>query len=363
MKRSFLKSLSISNLIPRSGKPASIPGTVKYIGKTREAPVRLHIMNYNETDLAEKDLDSIEKSLPFELSPAVTWLNITGVHDEKIIDGMGEIFKIHPLVLEDIANTTQRPKVEEYDDYLFVILKMAYFNEDSDETILEQVSLIVGKDYVITLQEKEGDILDSLRERIRSNKGKIRKLGSDFLMYGIIDSIVDYYFTVLERIGEKMEDLEDQLLLSANQELLNKIYSIRQELVYLRKSIWPLREVVSMLQRDDYGLIGDNTQVYLRDVYDHTIQVVETLETFRETASGMLELYLSTVSNKMNEVMKVLTIFAAIFIPLTFLAGVYGMNFHYMPELSWKFSYPIWWIISVTLVVGMLFYFKKKKWL
>jgi magnesium transporter len=240
---------------------------------------------------------------------------------------------------------------------------MAYFNEDSDETILEQVSLIVGKDYVITLQEKEGDILDSLRERIRSNKGKIRKLGSDFLMYGIIDSIVDYYFTVLERIGEKMEDLEDQLLLSANQELLNKIYSIRQELVYLRKSIWPLREVVSTLHRDDYGLIGDNTQVYLRDVYDHTIQVVETLETFRETASGMLELYLSTVSNKMNEVMKVLTIFAAIFIPLTFLAGVYGMNFHYMPELSWKFSYPIWWIISVTLVVGMLFYFKKKKWL
>jgi magnesium transporter len=362
MNKSLLKSFGVSSLIPRFGKPASVPGTVEYIGKTREAPVRLHIMNYNETDFTEKDLASIEESLPFELSPAVTWLNIIGVHNENLIHRMGEIFNIHPLALEDIANTTQRPKVEEYEDYLYIILKMTYFNRESDETVIEQVSMLVGKDYVITLQEREGDILDSLRERIRNNKGKIRKQGSDFLMYGIIDTIVDYYFTVLERTGERMEELEEQLLLSATQELLNKIYSIKQELVFIRKAIWPLREVVSTLQRDEFELIGEDSQIYLRDVYDHAIQVVETVESFRETASSMLDLYLSTVSNKMNEVMKVLTIFAAIFIPLTFLAGVYGMNFK-MPELGWKFSYPVWWIITICLAVGMLIYFRRKKWL
>jgi len=265
--------------------------------------------------------------------------------------------------LEDVANTTQRPKVEEYDDYLFVIIKMVYFKEDAQEVVLEQVSLIVGKDYVISLQEKEGDILEGLRMRIRNSKGKIRKLGSDYLMYGILDTIVDYYFSVLEHIGEKIENMEGELMQSASQELLNKIYMLKQELVFLRKSIWPMREVINILQRAEHSLIDESTSIYLRDVYDHTVQVVETVETFRDMSSGMLDLYLSTVSNKMNEVMKVLTIFAAIFIPLTFIAGVYGMNFEFMPELKWGLAYPVWWVAVIVLTTGMILFFKRKKWL
>ncbi|HUX56396.1 MAG TPA: magnesium/cobalt transporter CorA [Bacteroidales bacterium] len=363
MKQSILKTLRISRLIPKTAKPPSIPGMIKYYGKEREDPVTIHIIDYNETDFSEKDLGNIAESLPFKESPSVTWLNITGVHDEKVIHEIGEIFKIHPLVLEDIANTTHRPKVEEYDNYLFVIIKMAYYKEETGEVIIEQVSLIIGRNYVISLQEKEGDILDGLRERIRNNKGKIRKQGSDYLMYGIMDVVVDNYFLVLEHIGEDIEEMEEQLMKSATQQLLNRIYTLKQELVYVRKSIWPMREVINTIQRTEYNLVKKDTFVYFRDVYDHTIQVVETVETFRDMSSGMLDLYLSTVSNKMNEVMKVLTIFAAIFIPLTFLAGVYGMNFEFMPELKWKFGYPFWWAFTIIVTIGMLIYFKKKKWL
>jgi magnesium transporter len=363
MKKSLLKTLNISRLIPRTGRPSAIPGTVEYVGKEREVPVKIHILDYNETDFTEKNLTTIAESLPFRESPSVTWLNITGVHDESIIHETGEIFKIHPLVLEDIANTTQRPKVEDHDSFIFVVIKMAYSNFESGEIVLEQLSLLVGKDFVISLQEKEGDILEGLRERIRNSKGRIRRLGSDYLMYGIIDAVVDHYFSVLEHIGEEIEGLEQQLMLSANQELLTRIYSLKQELVYLRRSIWPMREVVSTLQRTEHELISKDTFVYFRDVYDHTVQVVETVETFRDMSSGMLDLYLSTVSNKMNEVMKVLTIFAAIFIPLTFIAGVYGMNFEFMPELKWKLAYPVWWIVTIALVIGMLIYFRRRKWL
>ncbi|MBT4153387.1 MAG: magnesium/cobalt transporter CorA [Candidatus Magasanikbacteria bacterium] len=363
MKNSLLKIFSISKLLPKTGKVASVPGTVKYVGKKREAKVKIHILDYNETDFTEKNLENIEASLPFKDGPSVTWLNITGVHEEKIIHEIGDKFKIHPLVLEDIANTTQRPKVEEYDDYIFVIVKMAYFEEETREIVLEQVSLIIGEDYVISLQEKEGDILEGLRERIRNSKGKIRKLGSDYLLYGIIDAIVDHYFSVLEHIGEEIEGMEEKLLQYANQNILNKIYGLKQELVFLRKSIWPMREVVSVLQRGEHNLMSEGTSIYMRDVYDHTVQVVETVETFRDMASGMLDLYMSTVSNKMNEVMKVLTIFAAIFIPLTFIAGVYGMNFEFMPELKWRLAYPVWWVAVIVLTVGMIIYFKRKKWL
>jgi len=363
MKHSFLKQFNIARFVPRTGHPASIPGSVKYVGVERESPVRLHILDYNETDFTEKELETLQESLPFKESPSVTWLNISGVNDEKIIHEVGELFKIHPLVLEDIANTTQRPKIEEHDNFLFVIIKMSYLKVETREVVLEQISLLIGKDYVISLQEKEGDILEGLRDRIRNNKGKIRKLGSDYLMYGILDAVVDHYFSVLELIGEEIEDLEDQLLMSASQELLTKIYSLKKELVYVRRSIWPMRELVSRLQQNEYDLIGEHTFVYLRDVYDHTLQVVETLDTFREMSSGLLDLYLSTVSNKMNEVMKVLTIFAAIFIPLTFIAGVYGMNFKFIPGLESRLAFPVWWACIIFMVVGMIYFFKRKKWL
>ena len=363
MKKPLFKTLGASRWLPKTGKPASSPGTVKYIGRKREVPVSLQVIDYNETEFSEKQIRSVDEIIPFKEGQTVTWLNITGVHDENIIHEIGKIFNIHPLVLEDIANTTQNPKVEEFEDYLFVIIKMAYYRDEPAEVVLEQVSLLIGKDYLVSLQENDEDILQGLRERIRFSKGKIRKMGSDYLMYAIIDAVVDNYFTVLEKIGEEIENLEEVLLMSVSQELLMKIYTLKRELVYFRKSKWPMREVISTLQRTGHPLIREGTLIYLRDVYDHIIQAIETVETFREMTTGMIELYLSMASNKMNEVMKVLTIFAAIFIPLTFIAGVYGMNFKYMPELNWKLAYPLWWAVTIALVLGMLIYFRRKKWL
>ncbi len=363
MVKDIIKKFKLSKLLPRIAQKAAVPGTIGYVGKKREDPIILHLLDYDQENLTERDIKTIKDSLPFKEGPTVTWLNISGVYNTKIIEDVGKYFNIHPLALEDIANTTQRPKVEEYDDYIFIIFKMAYFNQKAQDIVIEQISLIIGKDYVISFQEKQGDVLEPLRNRIRSSKGKIRRLGSDYLTYGIIDAIIDHYFTVLEQIGEQIETLEDRLITRPDQSTLNTIYKLKQELVFLRKSIWPTREVVSALQRAEHKLIDESISVYFRDVYDHTVQVVETVETFRDMASGMLDLYLSTVSNKMNEVMKVLTIFAAIFIPLTFIAGVYGMNFEFMPELGWRWAYLVWWGIIIIVIVGMIVYFKKKKWL
>ena len=363
MKKPYQISHKVRKNLPRTSKIQSVPGSGGYVGEKRENPVKLQAIGYDENNIIDKELTSVDEILSLKKKFSVTWLNVTGVHDEKIIRKIGECFNFHPLVLEDIVNTTQRPKIEEYDDYLFIVLKMINIESDTKEIVMEQISLIVGEDYVISLQEREGDVLDALRQRIRFGKGKIRKEGSDYLLYGIIDCVVDYYFTVLENVGESIEDLEDTLMQTSNQELLNRIYALKRELVFMRKSIWPMREVVSTIQHSDHPIFKKETSIYFRDIYDHTIQIVETVETFRDMMTGMLDLYLSTVSNKMNEVMKVLTIFAAIFIPLTFIAGVYGMNFEFMPELKWRFGYALWWIVAVILIVGMVIYFKRKKWL
>ncbi|HKK42888.1 MAG TPA: magnesium/cobalt transporter CorA [Bacteroidales bacterium] len=363
MKMNFLKKFDFSGLIPRMGQTASAPGSVKYVGINRLTPVKLHLIDYNENSFTESDPASISECVPVKEDGFIKWLNISGVHNERIIHDVGERFGIHPLVMEDIANTTQRPKVEDHDDYIFLVIKMAYIKPGNGELQIEQVSMLVGRNYVISLQEKEGDILDSLRERLRTNKGKLRKMGTDYLMYSILDTIVDNYFSVIEYIGEQMEEAEEQLLKSANQVTLNNIYHLKRELMFLHKSIWPMREVINSLQRDDFELIDKTTFLYLRDVYDHTIQVAETLEIFREMSSGMLDLYLSTVSNRLNEVMKVLTIFAAVFIPLTFLAGVYGMNFKFMPELEWRYGYALWWVVTLVISILMFIFFKKKKWM
>ena len=363
MNKPFHKSHSVLRNIPRTAEIHSVPGSGGYVGEKRETDVKLQVLDYNENVVIEKELSSVSDILSYIGKNTVTWLNVSGVHNESILQELGKCFNIHPLVLEDIANTTQRPKLDEYDDYLFVVLKMINLESNSEEIVMEQISLIVGKDYVISLQEKEGDVLDSLRQRIRYGKGKIRKQGSDYLLYGIFDCVVDYYFTVLENVGESIENLEENLMHSPDQKLLNRIYGLKRELVFMRKSVWPMREVVSAIQHSDHDIIKQSTSVFFRDVYDHTIQIVETVETFRDMMTGMLDLYLSTVSNRMNEVMKVLTIFAAIFIPLTFIAGVYGMNFEFMPELKWKLGYAVWWVVVVSLTIGMLIYFKRKKWL
>ena len=308
-------------------------------------------------------MKTIDECFPLKDQPIITWINIDGVHKLDNIEKVGKHLKIHPLVLEDIVHTGQRPKMEDFNDYLFVVLQMLQYNEKENETKTEQVSIILGANYVISFQEDEGDVFDLIRERIRTDRGRIRRMGADYLAYSLLDAIVDNYFMVLEKIGEKIEDIEDELIKNPAQEVLHAIHSLKRELVFLRKSVWPLREVISRLERWDSHLIDKSMDIYLRDVYDHTIQVIDALETFRDMLSGMLDIYLSSVSNRMNEVMKVLTIIATIFIPLTLITGIYGMNFKYMPELDWSWGYPMVYIAMLIVSGVMLVYFRRKRWL
>lgn len=317
----------------------------------------------------ETTITNIEECFPFKDKPTVSWINIDGIHDTDLIEKVGKQFGLHPLLLEDIVNTGQRPKMEDFDEHLFIVLKMFYYHEKRDEVISEQISLILGKTYVISFQEEAGDVFDPIRDRIRKCKGRIRKMGADYLAYALLDAVVDNYFGVLERFGEKIERIEENLVVDPNPEKLHAIHSLKREMVLLRKSVWPLRELVSGLERSESPLITESTGIYLRDVYDHTIQVIDTIETFRDMLSGMVDLYMSSISNKMNQVMQVLTIIATIFIPLTFIAGVYGMNFDpatspfNLPELGWYWGYPMVWVVMIVVAILMIIYFKKKNWL
>jgi len=347
----------------RSKKFGLPPGTPVFIGEKKIEKVKITIVDYDEDHLEEKEAKTIEECFPFKEKPTVTWINIDGLHEIEIIDKLGKYFDLHPLIIEDIVNTGQRPKMEDLENYIFFVLKMLYYDEKKDDITTEQVSLILGSNFVISFQERLGDVFDPVRERIRKSRGRIRKVGSDYLVYALIDAIVDHYFIVLEKLGEKIEYLEEELVTDPRPETLQAIHNLKRDNIFLRKSVWPLREVISGLERGESPLIEKSTEIYLRDVYDHTIQVIDTLETYRDMVSGMLDTYLSSVSNKMNEVMKVLTVIATIFIPLTFIAGVYGMNFEYMPELGWHWGYVMVWIIVLTITALMAFYFKTKKWL
>jgi magnesium transporter len=347
----------------RSPKVGLPPGTLVHIGEKKVEKARITIMDYDETNLEEKGAKTIEESYPFKDKPTVTWINIDGLHEVEIIEKLGSHFGLHPLLLEDILNTDQRPKMEDYGDYIFVVLKMLYPGENKDEIEAEQVSLILGSNFVISLQESEGDVFDPVRDRIRKNKGRIRKAGADYLAYALLDAIVDNYFLILENVGEKIEDTEQQLATNPSPETLQYIRELKNEMIFLRKSIWPLRELINGLERCESTLIHQSTGAYLRDVYDHTIQIIDTVESYRDMISGMVDIYLSSISNKMNEVMKVLTIFASIFIPLTFVAGVYGMNFEFMPELKWHWGYFALLAVMALIGISLVFYFKRKRWL
>jgi magnesium transporter len=325
--------------------------------------VKITIIDYDEEKFQEKEVETIDEVFPFSDKSTATWINLDGIHQVDNIEKIGKHFKIHPLVLEDIMNTGQRPKMEDFNNYLFLVLKMLSYDEEENETKTEQVSLILSSNYVISFQESEGDVFEPIRERIRTDRGRIRKMGVDYLAYSLIDAIVDNYFMVLEKIGEKIEDIEDELVKNPTPEVLHTIHRLKRELIFLRKSVWPLREVISRLERWESPLIDKSIDIYLRDVYDHTIQVIDALETFRDMLSGMLDIYLSSVSNRMNEVMKVLTIIATIFIPLTLVAGIYGMNFRYMPELDWVWGYPMVYMVMLAVSAVMLMYFRRKKWL
>jgi len=347
----------------RSAKIGLPPGTLIHIGERKTEKVRINILDYDEAQFEEEEAKTIEESFPFKDKPTVTWIDIEGIHQVEIIEKLGSHFGLHPLLLEDILNTDQRPKMEDYGDYIFIVLKMLYLGEANNEIEAEQVSLILGSNFVISFQEREGDVFDPVRDRIRNAKGRIRKAGADYLAYTLLDAIVDNYFIILESLGETIEETEEQLATNPNPETLQLIHALKKEMIFLRKSIWPLREVISGLERCESSLIHESTGAYLRDVYDHTIQIIDTVESFRDMISGMLDIYLSSISNKMNEVMKVLTIFASIFIPLTFVAGVYGMNFSFMPELKWQWGY--FGILGVMALVGisLVVYFKRRKWL
>jgi len=339
------------------------PGTLIYTGKKRVGKVKISIIDYDEKHFQEQEIDSIMECVSFKDKPTVTWINIDGIHDVNLIEKIGSCFDLHPLVLEDILASDQRPKVEEFEKHLFLVLKMLQFDEKKQKVIGEQVSLILGPSYVLSFQEREGDVFNIIRDRIRKDMGRIRKMSSDYLAYALIDAIVDNYFFILEKIGEKIGDIETEVISNPTPKTLQHIYSLKRDMIFLRKSVWPLREVVNVLERGEIQLIKRSTQPFLRDVYEHTIQVMDTIESNRDMISGMLDIYLSSVSNKMNEIMKVLTIIATIFIPLTFIVGIYGMNFHYMPEIGWHWAY--FTILSIMLIIGfiMIAYFRKKKWL
>jgi magnesium transporter len=347
----------------RSTKAGLPPGTLVHVGEKRAEAVRITLIDYDEQGFQEKEVSTVEECFPFKATPTVTWINIDGLHQVDIIEKLGKQFELHPLILEDVLHTEQRPKYEDFDKYIFIVLRMLRYNEQIQVVESEQVSLILGTNFVISFQERIGDVFDHIRDRLRNAKGRIRKMGPDYLCYTLMDAIVDNYFAVLEIFGERIESMEEELVTNPIERTLQQIHTIKREMLFLRKSVWPLREVISVLQRSESSLISESTGIYLRDVYDHTIQVIDTVESYRDMVSGMLDIYLSSISNKMNAVMKVLTIIATIFIPLTFVAGIYGMNFENMPELKWRWGYGAVWLVMIVVAAIMMVFFRKKKWL
>jgi magnesium transporter len=346
----------------RSDKTGLPPGSLIHIGEKKAEKVRITFSQCAETAYEERQVDNIAECFPLKEKPFVTWISIDGIHDTKVMEALGDHFKLHPLLLEDIMNTEQRPKTEDFGNYVYVVLRAPRYDETLKKVLSEQVSIVLGENFVISLQEESSDLYGSLRNRLKNSMGRIRKMGSDFLAYALIDVIVDNYFLVLEKVGENIEDLEDQLLTDPTSKTVQKIHGLRREMIGLRKFAWPLREVINSLQRGESSLIQETTRLYLRDVYDHVSQIIDNIETLRDIISAMLDIYLSSISNRLNEVMKVLTILATIFIPLTFLAGLWGMNFKHMPELDWSFGYPFALLIMLAVAVTMIIYFRRKKW-
>jgi len=345
----------------KSSKSGLPPGTPVYIGERKPKETRITVIQYDAENLLEKEVKTVEECLQYKENSKVTWFKIVGLKQIQLVEQFGERFKLHPLVVEDILNTTQRSKIEDYGDYLFIVVKNADFTEEEIES--NQISIILGPNFVISFQEQQEAIFQSILERIRNSRGLIRRMKNDFLAYAIMDAVIDNYFVVIEKISDQIEILEDELVSNPTQDTLQQIHHLKQNLIILRKSIWPFREVISRMERGRYALIDEKLLIYIRDIYDHSIQVMETVETYRDMLSGMLDIYLSSISNRMNEVMKVLTIIATIFIPLTLIVGIYGMNFRFMPELDIPWAYPIVWLTMLIIGGVMIFFFRRKRWI
>ncbi len=356
-------------LIKKSKSIGQPPGTLIYEGKIRPDEVKITIFDYDEKEFQEKTVKTAEECIPFKDKPTVTWINLDGIHRIDILQKLSLYYNLHHLVLEDILNINQRPKIEDLSAYIYIAAKMLSYDDKTSEISEEQVSILFGSNFLITFQEeKPGDVFDVTRERIRNNKGKIRKMGPAYLAYALLDAIVDNYFIILENIDEKIELIEEELIANPVPRTLHQINELKRYIIFLRKSVWPLREVINGITRSGSPLIQENTLIYFNDVYDHTIQVIDTIEAFRDIVSGMLDIYLSSLSNRLNQIMKVLTIIATIFMPLTFIAGIYGMNFNTaasflnMPELNWRFGYLFALSVMALAAFGMLVYFRRKKW-
>ena len=344
----------------KSGLP---PGSLVYTGEKAGNLAGIKLFHYSPEDFIEKECATIEESFPYKEKRGITWINIDAINDPSIVEKAGRFFKLHPLTQEDILNPEQRPKVEEFEEYIYIVFKMIYHDASKKHLVSEQISMVLGKGFVITFQEKRGDIFDPVRERIRKGTGRVRNMGADYLAYSLMDSVVDNYFIILERTGEEIEAMEDAILEKPEASTLQAIHGLKRNLLFLRKSLWPLREAINILLRTESKIVDKTSFLYIRDLYDHTVRIIDIIETLRDIASSMLEIYLSSISNKMNEVMKVLTIIATIFIPLTLLAGIYGMNFEFMPELRYRWAYPAVILVMLTSGLMMVLYFKKKKWL
>ncbi len=348
----------------RAGKAGLPPGSLIHIGRRLTDQTRLTLFDYDEQHLEERTLAAVSDVVPYRDRPTVTWLNIDGLQDTGVLEELGETFGLHPLILEDMLNTEQRPKFEDLGDCLFIVVRVFALPADGKDGLLsEQISLVVGPHHLVTVQEKAGTLLGPIRDGLRSGRGRIRKAGADYLAHAILDAVVDQYFVVLEALGERIEALEDVLVTRPTRDILRAIQGLKREMTSLRKSVWPLREAVSAIERSDSPLLHEATGPYFKDVYDHTIQVIDTIEAYRDLLSGMLDIYLSSLSNRMNEVMKVLTIIATLFMPLTFIAGIYGMNFKYMPELEWRWGYPAVLGVMAGVAAVMLRYFRRKGWI
>lgn len=347
----------------RSKKSGLPPGSIVYVGKEKLGSVSVSLIDYDKNILEEKAISDIAACLPYKDKESVTWLNVEGVHDLNIVKQVGKTFDLHPLMLEDVVNTEQRPKIDAFDDYLFIVLKMLAYDIRLDAIVVEQVSIVLSKKFVLLFQEPGGDVFDTLRERIRNPKSRLRKEDNSYLAYSIIDTIVDNYFFILEKLNEKIDELSDHIISNPTQDVPMRLHALKRQMLFLRKSIWPLRDVLNLLLKEHRGLLSDPTLFYLRDVLDHTVQVIDNLEMMREMLSALLEVYLSKINMKTNEVIKVLTVIATIFMPITFVASIYGMNFHDMPELHWPLGYAMVWSVILLITIIMLIYFRRKRWI
>jgi len=364
-QRAIIRGLRVTRrLIRKRGKKGGMaPGSVVHTGEKRVEEVKFHVIRFGPDAFEERDVASPAECFPAADSFPVTWLNIDGLHDTTLLSEVARLAGLHPLVIEDIVSTGQRPKQEAYGEQLYIVLRMLRYDRDQRQIDEEQVSIVVGPRYVLSFQESGGDVWDPVRERLRQGKGHARTRGADYLAYTLMDAVVDEYFNVVEAVGDHLGELEEEVTEHPSRGTVAAIYALKGELLVLRKAVWPLRDLFNSLVRDEFEAISEGTRVFLRDAYDHAVQVIDNVETMRDLSGGLIDIYLSSVSNRMNEVMKVLTLIATIFIPLTFIVGIYGMNFEFMPELHWRWAYPVVWVIMLAIGTGMLVLFKRKSWL